>query len=204
VPKRGRARSSSLSIVEIEQSTESLATSNRANAIRVRGNAINQGVVQSGSTLLAPIVLLRHQFSSQRKIVLGAAIVATLASNLRPTPLPRSQSAPIGVREIQFPVAKLFCSGNGNIEPSGSAFFLLTECLLHRFPPAASAPALFPTYEIRLDFRRSCFGTGRPENLLPPLLEPHTCVFHAHTAVTNGTTRLMTPIRAALTKLRKK
>ena len=51
-----------------------------------------------------------------------------LGQQLAAQPLAQNcQSAPISVREIQFPVAKLFCSGNGNIEPSGSACFLLTE-----------------------------------------------------------------------------
>jgi hypothetical protein len=54
VPISDRARSSRLSVVEVEQTAESLATSNRANAIRVRGNAIHQGVVQISRHLFHP------------------------------------------------------------------------------------------------------------------------------------------------------
>jgi hypothetical protein len=52
-----RGCSSRLSIVEIEQSTASLATGNRANAIRVLENPINQGVVQPLMVPLAVIVI---------------------------------------------------------------------------------------------------------------------------------------------------
>jgi hypothetical protein len=63
VPISARTRSSRFSVVEVEQSTESLATSDRANAVCVWGNAINQGIPQPLMVSFAVVVphVLRYR-----------------------------------------------------------------------------------------------------------------------------------------------
>jgi hypothetical protein len=56
VPISDRTRSSRFSVVEVEKSTESLATSDRANAVCVWGNAINQGIPEPLMVSFAVIV----------------------------------------------------------------------------------------------------------------------------------------------------
>ena len=57
VPKLDRTRSSRFSAAEAEQTTESIATSNRAEAILVMENVINQGIVQP---LMVPLVVVQR------------------------------------------------------------------------------------------------------------------------------------------------
>ena len=55
VPKTDRTHSSRFSVAEAEQTAEPLATSNPAEAIRVLGNPIDQGILQS---LMVPFAVV--------------------------------------------------------------------------------------------------------------------------------------------------